>query len=223
MNLSYRKTGKKIFDLLFSFLLLVVAWPLFIIISLIIKLTSKGPVFFKQPRIGKKGKVFTIYKFRTMVNNAEKLQDQYQQLNEADGPVFKIKKDPRFTNKFTRLLAKTGLDELPNIFNVLLNQMSWVGPRPLPIKEAKQINKETRIIRQSVLPGITSLWIVKGAHNLDFKEWMKLDIDYTKKINLLTDLKILVKTSLLSLKIIFVSFKKLFQNLAKKISLNQAN
>ena len=163
-----------------------------------IKLTSKGPVFFTQKRVGKDGRVFTFIKFRTMVLGAERLKWRYRLLNEADDPVFKIKDDPRFTN-VGKFLARTGLDELAQLINVLKGEMSLVGPRPLPVNEAKKVPKKYHK-RFSILPGITSLWVVRGAHDLSFDEWMRLDIDYVENGSLFVDLKVLVLTATLILK-----------------------
>jgi lipopolysaccharide/colanic/teichoic acid biosynthesis glycosyltransferase len=198
----YGKYGKRFFDLIFSLSLLFLTWPLFLLIAFLIKLSSPGPVFFKQKRVGKKGKIFVLYKFRTMVKEAEKLKEKYLDLNEADGPVFKIRNDPRFINGLGKFLARSGLDELPNIFNVLKGEMSWVGPRPLPIDEEKKISQQVKKVRRSVLPGITSSWVVSGTHNLNFKQWMELDKQYIQKINFPEDLKILSQTVLLCLKMV---------------------
>ena len=208
MNNWYLVFGKRIFDLIFSLIVLILSWPLFLVIAQMIKLSSKGPVIFKQKRLGKNGKVFTLYKFRTMVNNAEKLKKKYLKLNEADGPVFKIKNDPRFINGLGKFLARSGLDELPNIINVFKGKMSLVGPRPLPVNEAKKIPSKYKKIRESVLPGITSSWVVNGSHSLSFKKWMELDLDYIKNISLKTDLKIMVKTLLMVLKSIYKRITK---------------
>lgn len=199
MKSFYQNCGKRIFDIIFSLIVLSFTWPLLIIISLLIKLFTFGPIIFKQKRVGKNGKVFTFYKFRTMVKNAEKLKKKYLSLNEANGPVFKIKNDPRFINSFTKFIARSGLDELANIINVLKGDISWVGPRPLPVNEAKKINPKIRKIRESVLPGITSLWVISGAHSLSFRNWMKLDQRYVKNINFIYDLKIIKETAKMTL------------------------
>jgi len=158
-------------------------------------------IFFKQKRMGKNKKVFTMYKFRTMVKNAEDLKSNIYHLNEADGPVFKIRNDPRYT-KIGKFLSHTGLDELPQIINVLKGEMALVGPRPLPVDEAKKIPKKYGR-RFSVLPGMTSPWIIKGAHNLTFKKWMELDLNYVKKKSLWYDSIILGKSFFLVLKLLF--------------------
>ncbi|MFC1711769.1 sugar transferase [Patescibacteria group bacterium] len=203
MKNCYVKFGKSVFDLIFSLLILALTWPIFIVIAVFIKLSSPGPIIFKQKRVGKNGKTFTLYKFRTMIKNAQNQQKKYLKLNEADGPVFKINSDPRFINGLGKILARSGLDELPNIINVLKRDMSWVGPRPLPVNEAKKINQKIRKIRQSTLPGITSLWVISGAHKLTFTQWMKLDKQYLNKINLSTDISILLKTAQMIIKVYF--------------------
>lgn len=198
---SYQNLNKRAFDLIFSLLILFLGWPVFLIIALFIKASSPGPVFFKQRRVGKNGKVFTLFKFRTMVKGAEQLKEKYLHLNEANGPVFKIRHDPRFINGIGKFLARTGLDELPNVFNVLKGNLSWIGPRPLPIEEAKKINPRVRKTRESVLPGITSIWVISGAHNLSFNQWMKLDQEYVKNISFGKDLIILLKTIRMVIKV----------------------
>jgi len=200
MDQFYQQFGKRLFDLFFSLFVFSFSWPLFLIMSLLIRLTSPGSIIFKQKRIGKKGQVFELYKFRTMIPEAEQLKKKYFQLNEADGPVFKIKDDPRFINGLGKFLAHTGLDELPNLLNVLKREASWVGPRPLPEAEERQIPPQIRRKRQSILPGITSWWVVKGTHSLSFKKWMELDSLYVKKMSFLTDLGIIIKTGYLCLK-----------------------
>lgn len=203
MKNIYQKFGKKAFDFCLSILILCIGWPIFLLIAIFIKTSSPGPVIFKQKRVGKNGKVFILYKFRTMVKGAKKLKKKYFHLNEADGPVFKIRHDPRFINGLGKLLARSGLDELPNVFNVLKGEMSWVGPRPFPVDEAKKINPKIRKIRESVLPGITSFWVVSGAHSLSFTEWMKLDQRYAKNISFKQDSIILTKTLLMVIKFVW--------------------
>ena len=127
-----------------------------------------------------------------MIKNAEKLKNKYKRLNQADGPVFKIYDDPRFT-KIGKILSKLGLDELPQLINVLKGEMSLVGPRPLPVDEAKKLTKEQKI-REMVRPGITSTWVIEGSHRLSFKKWMQLDKEYVENATFLKDLKIIIKT-----------------------------
>jgi len=183
---------KRLFDLTISVLILLFLFPLILLISLTIVIFSGGPIIFGQRRWGKRKKVFTMYKFRTMVIGAENRKKKLTAYNEADGPVFKIYDDPRYT-KFGKVLAHTGLDELPQLVNVLKGEMSLVGPRPLPIEEASMV-PEKYAKRFSVLPGITSSWIVKGSHAMSFDEWMKLDMQYLKKWTIWEDIKILYST-----------------------------
>lgn len=184
---------KRILDLGISLLGLLVFSPLILVISILIKLTSKGAVFFIQKRTGKQGKSFNIVKFRTMKKASERQQWRYKKQNEADGPVFKIWNDPRFT-RFGRLLSRTGLDELPQLINVLKGNMSLVGPRPLPVSEANKLTI-TQQQRHLIKPGLTSLWVIRGAHSLSFVEWMKLDQIYVQKASFVADLNILLKTT----------------------------
>lgn len=201
------------------FLKKIIAAVIFLIISpflaaafISIFLTSKGSPIFRQKRSGKNRKPFTIYKFRTMVLGAENIKKNYTHLNEADGPVFKIKDDPRYTG-IGRFLSHTGLDEAPQLINIIKGDMDFVGPRPLPLKEAARVPKKFES-RFSVLPGITSTWIIEGAHELSFKKWMKLDMDYVNKKSLSLDLAILFKTLILIMKFIK---RKLISASAKKI------
>jgi len=141
-----------------------------------------------------------MYKFRTMVINAENFKEKYRYLNEADGPVFKIYDDPRLT-KIGKVLSHTGFDEFPQFLNVLKGKMSLVGPRPLPIKEEAEIEFPYQTKRRLVKPGIISSWLIKGAHKLTFKQWMDSDLEDIQKMSFTRDLKILFKTFLLILKI----------------------
>lgn len=205
--LVYQKFGKRSIDLIFSFLGLLILWPFLLIISLLIKIDSSGPVIFKQKRIGKNGQLFILYKFRTMINNAEKFKEKYYRLNEADGPVFKIENDPRFT-KIGKFLSHTGLDEITQLFNIFKGEMSFIGPRPLPVKEEAHINPKYRFKRQKALPGLVSSWLIKGAHKLSFKQWMEFDLEDIKKMGFVYDMKIIFKTLLLVLGYIKKEIKK---------------
>lgn len=189
----YRRGGKRIIDLLLSVIALLLLWPLFLAIAFMIRLGSEGLALFKQKRVGKEGSVFLMYKFRTMVKNAEELKKDYLHFNEADGPVFKIKEDPRFTS-VGKFLARTGLDELPQLINVLKGEMSLIGPRPLPVDEARQIVPSIKSIRETILPGVTSPWVISGAHALSFKQWMRFDLEYVKTVSFSRDFAILLKT-----------------------------
>jgi len=190
---------------LIALTLLVILSPFLLTLYILVKLTSKGPFIFKQKRAGKGKKPFYIYKIRTMVVDAENLKSKIKNLNEADGPAFKIARDPRYT-KFGRFLARAGLDELLQLVNIVKGEMAFVGPRPLPIAEAKKVPKKYDR-RFSVLPGITSLWVVEGTDHHDFDRWMKLDLEYVKKKSLWYDLKVSVKTVFLLFKLIVLSFQ----------------
>ncbi|MBW4689882.1 MAG: sugar transferase [Komarekiella atlantica HA4396-MV6] len=185
---------KRCFDVFCTIILLLLLSPLYLIIALLIKLDSPGPIFFRQNRIGLHCKQFKIWKFRTMNTNAEKLLETLEAKNEIkDGILFKLKDDPRITRigKFLRLYS---LDELPQLFNVLLGEMSLVGPRPHSIRDVERFQKN-HYIRQEVLPGITGLWQVSGRSNIDnFEDGVKLDITYIENWSLWLDLKILLKT-----------------------------
>ena len=203
--LVYQKFTKRLIDLFLSFLFLLVLWPILLIISFLIKVSSPGPVIFKQKRTGKNGQSFTMYKFRSMVNDAEKLKGKYQKINEADGPVFKIENDPRFT-KIGKKLSHTGLDESPQIFNILKGEMSFVGPRPLPIDEEANIKIKYQPQRRKVKPGLVSSWLIKGGHDLSFEQWMKLDLEDIKKSSLIYDSNIAAKSLILVIKLFFKRF-----------------
>lgn len=160
-------------------------------------------ILFSQERIGKGGKTFQIYKFRTMYEGAEHDQYKYSPLNQANGPVFKIYNDPRFT-KIGRWLANTGLDELPQFINIAKGEMALIGPRPLPTHEESKIPTKWRIRRQSVKPGLTSSWVINGSHNMTFKEWMELDmLDIKKNNNWKHKTIILMKTMFMLIKNVF--------------------
>lgn len=185
---------KRIFDFCCAALLLILAAPLYILIALLIKLDSPGPIFYRQTRIGLHGKPFKAWKFRTMVANAHKLQKQLEAFNEMkDGVMFKIKDDPRVT-RVGKFLRRYSLDELPQVFNVLLGEMSLVGPRPFPTRDVQRFN-EHHFIRHEVLPGITGLWQVSGRSNItDFEQVIQLDLTYIENWSIWLDLKILLQT-----------------------------
>ncbi len=166
--------------------------PLFLSVALLIKITDPGPVFFRQERVGLHGRRFRLVKFRTMVRDAERRLTELKHLNEADGPVFKMRQDPRVT-KLGRLLRKSSVDELPQLWNVLLGQMSLVGPRPPLASEVERYERWQRR-RLSMRPGLTCLWQVSGRSELDFDTWMKLDLQYIDNWSLGLDFLILLKT-----------------------------
>lgn len=184
---------KTLSDLAFSTIILIVLSPVILLIALLIKLTSDGPVFFKQVRVGLRGRQFYLYKFRTMVVNAEALKAKLMEKNEMDGPVFKIKNDPRVT-MVGKFLRKTGLDELPQFFNVLKGEMSLIGPRP-PLPEEVKKYERWQIRRLSVKPGITCTWqIVPNRNSVVFEQWMKLDLAYIDNWSPKLDLKLFFQT-----------------------------
>jgi exopolysaccharide biosynthesis polyprenyl glycosylphosphotransferase len=184
---------KRVLDFLLALIALIVVSPVMLIAAALIKLTSPGPIFFTQQRIGQNKRKFTIYKFRSMAVDAEAKIRQLEHLNEVSGPVFKIKDDPRIT-PVGRFLRKTSIDELPQLFNVLKGDMSLVGPRPLPIRDYEGFSQDWHRRRFSVRPGITCLWQVAGRSSIPFEKWMELDMQYIDKWSLWLDLKILAQT-----------------------------
>ncbi len=183
---------KETIDRVGSFSMILLLFPLFLFLSLCIKVTSKGPIFFVQERVGLHKRRFLIYKFRTMVQNAEELRESLEEQNELSGPVFKIKDDPRCTF-VGRLLRKTSLDELPQLINVLKGEMSFVGPRPPLPSEITQY-EPWQYRRLSMKPGISGLWQVSGRNELDFEKWMKLDLQYIDNWSLKLDFIIILRT-----------------------------
>jgi len=184
---------KRVVDFVLSAVFLVLLVPLFVLVGILIGLTSQGPVFFVQDRVGHNKRRFRMYKFRTMKKEAEILQEELEGLNEAEGPVFKINNDPRIT-KIGKILRKTSIDELPQLVNVLKGDMSLVGPRPLPLRDYRRFQKNWQKRRVSVKPGITGLWQVCGRNDLSFDRWIELDMEYIDHWSLFLDFKILMKT-----------------------------
>jgi exopolysaccharide biosynthesis polyprenyl glycosylphosphotransferase len=175
-------------------LMVILLSPVFVLTALLIKLSSPGPVLFRQQRCGLNGHPFTIFKFRTMVTNAEQRKHELAAMNEMSGPVFKMKNDPRIT-RIGKLLRKFSLDEFPQLFNVLRGEMSIVGPRPLPVDEVKRFDDMAHRRRLSVKPGLTCLWQVSGRNNVsDFRDWVRLDLEYIDNWSLWLDLKIMWRT-----------------------------
>ncbi|MBE9198537.1 MULTISPECIES: sugar transferase [unclassified Nodularia (in: cyanobacteria)] len=185
---------KRTFDFCFTALFLMFTFPIYIAISLAIKMDSPGSIFYRQTRVGLHGQTFQVWKFRTMRADAEKLQKELEALNETkDGILFKIKEDPRITH-IGKFLRRYSLDELPQLFNVLCGEMSLVGPRPLPTRDVDNFS-ESHFIRHEVLPGITGLWQVSGRSDmLDFEQVINLDISYIENWSLRLDFEILLKT-----------------------------
>ncbi|MCZ6593941.1 MAG: sugar transferase [Bacteroidetes bacterium] len=180
-------------DILVSIFLLILFLPLFLLISVLIKLSSKGPVFFVQERVGYNKRVFRLLKFRTMVEDAEVQQATIEHLNEAEGAIFKIRNDPRIT-PLGKVLRKTSLDELPQLVNVLRGYMSLVGPRPLPIRDVKRIDAQWVKRRFSVRPGITGLWQINGRSEVGFGQLVQYDLEYIDNWSPWLDVKIIFKT-----------------------------
>ena len=189
---SFYEAIKRLIDIICSFVGILVLSPLFIIIAIIVKFTSKGPIFFSQKRVGRNGKEFDMYKFRSMVVNAEELKEKLAAQNEISGPMFKMKDDPRVT-KVGKFIRKTSIDELPQLWNILKGDMSLVGPRPSLPKEVAQF-EDWMYKRLEVKPGLTCYWQVSGRNNIDFEDWMKLDIRYVEERNLWIDIKLICKT-----------------------------
>lgn len=184
---------KRFIDICFSSSVLLCASPVLLLIALAIKLDSKGPIMFKQKRSGLRGRLFNVYKFRTMVVNAEELKAKLMAQNEMDGPVFKMTHDPRIT-RVGRWLRKTSLDELPQFFNVLFGDMSIVGPRP-PLPSEVELYERWQLRRLSMRPGITCLWqIARNRNDISFEEWMRLDMEYIDNWSIALDIVITIKT-----------------------------
>lgn len=184
--------SKRIFDIAASLIGIILLSPLFAITSLAIKLDSPGPVFFSQKRNGFKGKVFNMYKFRSMVPDAEQRLKELEHKNEVSGHMFKIKEDPRIT-RVGKIIRKTSIDELPQLFNVLKGDMSIVGPRPPIIREVQKYDP-WHSLRLSVKPGLTGLWQVSGRNDIGFEEMIRLDLKYIRERSFRYDLKIILKT-----------------------------
>jgi exopolysaccharide biosynthesis polyprenyl glycosylphosphotransferase len=187
------KIIKRALDVTVSFIALFVLSPLLVFAAIAIKLSSPGDIFFLQERLGLNKRRFKVYKFRTMVPNAEKLIGSLEKSNEMGGPVFKMKNDPRIT-PIGKLLRRTSIDELPQLLNVLKGDISLVGPRPLPVRDYEGFSEDWQRRRFSVKPGITCLWQVNGRNNLTFNQWMLLDLQYMDEWSIWLDLKILART-----------------------------
>lgn len=183
---------KRIADVVLSLFALIVLSPLFLIAALAIRIESKGNVIFAQNRTGRNGKVFKMYKFRSMYQDAELLRNELLEQNEMDGPVFKIARDPRIT-KVGRLIRKLSIDELPQLINIIRGDMSIVGPRPLVTYETEDFTAYENL-RHLVKPGLTCFWQISGRNNISFEEWIELDIKYLNRMSIWTDIKIVFKT-----------------------------
>jgi exopolysaccharide biosynthesis polyprenyl glycosylphosphotransferase len=193
-EVSWALMIKDIFDRVVALIvLLVMAIPMGIA-ALIIRITSPGPVIFRQRRAGKHGKPFVMYKFRSMSDDAEMRRAELEPFNQMSGPVFKVESDPRIT-RFGHWLRRTSFDELPQLLNVFMGDMSLVGPRPLPVYEVEKFENTAQRRRLSVKPGLTCLWQISGRNQVrDFQDWVKLDLDYIDRWSLALDFKILLRT-----------------------------
>jgi len=184
---------KRLVDFVSALIAIIVLSPVYVTVALLVSFSSNGPVFFKQIRVGLRGRQFWLYKFRTMVTNAEELKEKLKEHNEMDGPVFKMADDPRIT-KVGKFLRKTGLDELPQFFNILLGDMSLVGPRPPVPKEVKEYER-WQLRRLSMKPGITCTWqISENRNDISFEEWMRMDMEYIDNWSLKLDFVIILRT-----------------------------
>lgn len=188
-----RQALKRVIDVALSSAGLICLAPLFIVVALAVKLTSRGPVFFVQDRYGYRRRRFPMYKFRSMVHNAPELMAKLEAHNEAQGPIFKIKNDPRIT-KVGKFLRQSSLDELPQLWNVLRGDMSLVGPRPMSVRDVSLFNEAALMRRFSVRPGITGMWQVSGRSRLTFEQWVALDFKYIEDWSLELDFKIMAQT-----------------------------
>jgi lipopolysaccharide/colanic/teichoic acid biosynthesis glycosyltransferase len=188
----YRSYVKRACDVVAALVGLAVLSPIFLVIAILIKLDSRGSVFFRQLRVGKDGREFLFYKFRSMVEDAESMKQSLMHLNELEGPVFKISNDPRVT-AVGKFLRRTSVDELPQLINVLRGEMSLVGPRPPLPCEVENFEGWQRE-KLSVVPGITCLWQISGRNHIGFTEWMRLDIEYIRRQSFGLDFKILART-----------------------------
>lgn len=184
--------SKRIIDIIASVLILLLLSPLLLVVVLLIKLTSRGKALYVQERNGFQGKIFKMYKFRSMIMNADTFITDLEKKNEAQGPMFKIKDDPRVT-KIGRFIRKTSIDELPQLLNIIKGEMTLVGPRPpLPKEVAKY--EAWQKLRLSVKPGLTGLWQISGRSNVGFEEMVRMDLRYIRERSLFYDIKIIIKT-----------------------------
>ncbi len=183
---------KHLFDITLSALALIILAPVFLFTAIAIRIDSKGPIFYTQYRVGKNGKEFKMFKFRSMCSDADQKLKEIYHLNEKNGPIFKISNDPRVT-KIGRIIRKLSIDELPQFINIIRGEMTIVGPRPPLINEVKQYT-QYQTQRLSVIPGLTCYWQISGRSDLSFQEWVELDLKYINERGLLTDLKIILKT-----------------------------
>ena len=188
----YLRAGKRALDVVGALVALVLSVPIVAVLAALIRLETRGPIFYRSTRIGRGGRPFTFYKLRSMVKDADRTRHHIEHMNEADGPVFKIARDPRIT-RIGRFLRSTSLDEIPQFYNVLVGDMSLVGPRP-PIPAEVAQYEPWQLRRLDVRPGITCLWQISGRSRLGFQEWMRLDLEYIRHQSLSLDVRILLRT-----------------------------
>jgi exopolysaccharide biosynthesis polyprenyl glycosylphosphotransferase len=190
---GWQLLAKRVIDVGGSLVLLITLAPILAMVAIAIKLDSHGPILFRQERVGFNKRRFKLFKFRTMVEGADIQQPLLERLNEAAGPVFKIRNDPRITG-VGKFLRRFSIDELPQLLNVLKGEMSLVGPRPLPVRDIERIEVQWHKRRLSMQPGVTGLWQVNGRSDVSFDRWVRMDLEYIDKWSLALDLKILLKT-----------------------------
>ena len=183
---------KRFVDIICSLIGLIVLMPILVVVAIRIRVESKGSIIFSQDRVGKDGRIFKMYKFRSMVINAEELKEKLANENERTGPMFKIKSDPRITN-VGRFIRNTSIDELPQLVNILKGEMTIVGPRPSLPDEVKEF-EGWMLKRLNVKPGLTCYWQVLGRNDIEFNQWMKLDVRYVEERNIIIDAKLIFKT-----------------------------
>ena len=184
---------KRLLDVVVAAMLIILTAPVMLAAALLIMLGNGRPVLYIQERYGHHRRIFHLYKFRTMIKDAQDLQDDLRSQNERDGAAFKMSDDPRITT-LGRWLRKTNIDELPQLYNILKGDMSLVGPRPLPLSDYAQLDEIVLRRRLSVLPGLTGSWQISDRQNISFEEWMRMDLEYIDNWTLQTDLKILLRT-----------------------------
>ncbi|MFZ5810849.1 MAG: sugar transferase [Thermodesulfobacteriota bacterium] len=190
---DWRILIKRIFDIVFSSFAILFFSPLMLLVAMIIKIKDNDDIIYTQERVGYNKRIFKVYKFRTMCTDADKIQKDFSHLNEMDGPVFKIKNDPRVT-PFGRFLRKYSIDELPQLFNVFKGDMSVVGPRPMALRDYEGFSEDWQRRRFSMRPGLTCYWQIRGRNKLPFQSWMRLDMEYIDNWSLLEDIKIIFLT-----------------------------
>jgi lipopolysaccharide/colanic/teichoic acid biosynthesis glycosyltransferase len=197
LRLAYDPAVKRLVDVLLATFGLILSAPIWLLLGIAIKLDSKGPIVFVQERVGLHGQTFRFLKFRSMYSDAEERLQDLLAANEASGPVFKIRRDPRIT-RVGRLIRRTSLDELPQLINILKGEMSLVGPRPALVREVQTYRPSDRV-RLEVKPGLTCLWQIRGRSEVDFDTWMEFDREYVRRRSAILDLEIILRTVLVVL------------------------